>query len=258
VTTLTPTPALDTYEAFASSYDLFTLDYDYELWIERIVSLSREHGVSGRRALDVACGTGKSTQPLVRRGYEVVGCDLSGAMLDHARRRLGDGVQLHLADLRDLAPDLGEFDLVTCLDDVLNLMYDDGDLIAAFASVRELLADGGVYVFDVNTLRLFGEFFVHDLEHEVRGTRFRWLPERRDARPDAEYRARMDVFEADAATPTTIRHVQRHHSDATVRRCLAQAGLRCLDVLGQSPGVRLSRPADDAVHYKRLYVAGVA
>jgi SAM-dependent methyltransferase len=261
VATFTQTPALDTFEAFAATYDVFTHDYDHELWLSRIVELAEAQGLRGRRALDVACGTGKSIVPLVERGFQVVGSDLSESMMAHARERLGADVELHLADMRDLPSDLGEFDLVTCLDDALNYLHDEHDLISAFASVRALLHDDGVYVFDVNTLLAYEVAYASDMIDEVDGTLFCWHGEADGAtEPDVHYRARLDAFrpaDRDWAR-TTIHHVQRHFSDETVRGCLDDAGLRCLDLVGQASGVRLSRPASETAHHKRLYVAGVA
>jgi 2-polyprenyl-3-methyl-5-hydroxy-6-metoxy-1,4-benzoquinol methylase len=37
------------------------------------------------RVLDLACGSGRVTRELARRGAEVVGLDLSGVLLDRAR-----------------------------------------------------------------------------------------------------------------------------------------------------------------------------
>ncbi len=42
---------------------------------------------AGARILDVACGTGRHAIELARRGYEVIGIDLSEGMLAEARRR---------------------------------------------------------------------------------------------------------------------------------------------------------------------------
>ena len=71
-----------------SFYDEFSLDYDrfvdwsarlaYELpFFERLFS---RYGV--RRVLDAACGTGHHAIALAERGYEVVGADLSRAMIE--------------------------------------------------------------------------------------------------------------------------------------------------------------------------------
>src|SRR4051812_42385532 len=48
----------------------------------------REVGRKLERALDMACGTGHSTEALAAICGSVVGCDLSSAMLQEARQRL--------------------------------------------------------------------------------------------------------------------------------------------------------------------------
>jgi trans-aconitate 2-methyltransferase len=56
------------------------------------------------RVLDAGCGTGRVTAALVERlpRGEVVGVDGSPAMIEQARERLGEGVDLRVADLPEL------------------------------------------------------------------------------------------------------------------------------------------------------------
>jgi ubiquinone/menaquinone biosynthesis C-methylase UbiE len=56
------------YDGAAAIYDDFTAHHDYEGWIRVLERLARDHGLAGRRVLDVACGTGKSSAPFVARG----------------------------------------------------------------------------------------------------------------------------------------------------------------------------------------------
>ncbi len=79
-----PADAGEVFDDFADYYDRFTAHHDYELWMDRLERLALTHGLRGRRLLDVACGTGKSLLPLLDRGYEAVGCDLSERMLARA------------------------------------------------------------------------------------------------------------------------------------------------------------------------------
>src|SRR5215212_8096018 len=104
---------MDGYDPLAAAYDTLTADYDYDRWLSVIEALARDAGLSGNRLLDVACGTGSSFLPL-RERYEVVGCDLTAAMLRRAAARADDGVRLLRHDMRSL-PVLGSFDLVLCL-----------------------------------------------------------------------------------------------------------------------------------------------
>jgi 2-polyprenyl-3-methyl-5-hydroxy-6-metoxy-1,4-benzoquinol methylase len=71
-------------------YDALAVDYDrFVNWEGRLshelpffVSLFERHGV--RRVLDVACGTGHHAIALAQEGYQVVGADLSRAMIQRA------------------------------------------------------------------------------------------------------------------------------------------------------------------------------
>src|SRR5499426_1351616 len=58
----------------------------------------------GARILDVACGYGRHAAELSRRGFHVVGLDLSRPMLDEARRRFREGPRLRFmrGDMRRL------------------------------------------------------------------------------------------------------------------------------------------------------------
>ena len=89
------------YATLAPYYDAFTRHHQHDVRLERREGLALEHGLAGRRVLDVACGTGKSLLPLVRRGYDGAGCDLSAGMLERARTALPDA-PLHRPDMRAL------------------------------------------------------------------------------------------------------------------------------------------------------------
>jgi len=134
--------AREAYDDLAPDYDLLTADYPYERWLAALAALARSHGLEGRDVLDVACGTGKSFLPLLQRGWRVVGCDISSAMLGVAAAK-APGVRLVQADMRSLGR-LGDFDLVTCLDDALNYVLQPRELEAALAGIRRNLRPRGV------------------------------------------------------------------------------------------------------------------
>ena len=64
--------------------------------------------------LDAGCGSGRVTRLLVERlpRGRVIGVDASSAMIDKARERLGDGVELIVSDLLDLELDDAPVDAV--------------------------------------------------------------------------------------------------------------------------------------------------
>ena len=127
------------YEAIAPVYDDFTAHHDYRLWVGTLLELAGTYGLSGDTALDVACGTGKSFMPLLERGWKVTACDISAAMVELARSKVGDAVRLEVADMREL-PVYGSFDLVCCLDDAVNYLLTAAELEQALGGMAANLA----------------------------------------------------------------------------------------------------------------------
>jgi ubiquinone/menaquinone biosynthesis C-methylase UbiE len=67
----------------AENYTKYRRPYDTDLY-ELLFSLIPE---GDKKILDVACGTGKSTEQLVRDGTEVFGVDIDPLMIDEARKQ---------------------------------------------------------------------------------------------------------------------------------------------------------------------------
>lgn len=252
------TSALAAYETLAPEYDAFTAGHDYDAWTAELERLALEHGLAGRRLLDIACGTGKSFLPFLERGYEVSGCDLSPEMLAVASGKAGGRARLFVADMRAL-PAVEPVALAICLDDSLNYLLDGQDLAAAFRSARRCLESDGLYLFDVNTLGAYRSTFASDVWSEAGECLFVW---RGQASPDlpagAIARATVEVF-APAGRERWRRvsseHRQRHHPHECVLRNLDLAGLRCLAVHGLTPDGVMHPHVDEARHTKRIYLA---
>src|ERR1700710_1139899 len=82
------------YDAIAPVYDDFTAHHDYRAWIGTLLELGAANGLRGDTALDIGCGTGKSTIPLLEHGWKVTACDISASMAAMARAKIGDGVRI--------------------------------------------------------------------------------------------------------------------------------------------------------------------
>ena len=248
--------ARDAYDALAGAYDALTAAYDHDSWLASLERLAHEHGVRGKRLLDVACGTGKSFLPLLRRDYEVTGCDISAGMLAHAARKAPQA-RLVLADMRSL-PLLGSFDLVTCLDDALNYLLDEAELRGALLGIRRNLAPGGVAVFDVNTLRMYRTSFAGDQVVERDGLLIAWqgsteAPLAAGERIDIRVHAFAPAGSA-WERATSVRR-QRHWPLRQLTALAADAGLRVAAVRGQLPGALLEDFVDEERHTKVVVVA---
>lgn len=251
-------PTAEAYDALAAGYDVLTREYAYETWFSALERLALEHGLTGRRVLDVACGTGRSFLPLRSRGYHLTGCDISPEMLARARPKAPD-VPLHLADMRDL-PVLGSFDLVTCIDDSLNCLIYESELTSALAGIARNLAPGGIALWDLNTIAQYRGQFARDHVVADDGVFVGWRSAAANAEvgPGDVVEIDIDVFAVDdggAWKRSTSSHRQRHWPRETVEALCHTAGLQLLDVRGQRSGALLDLELDELVHVKAVYVA---
>jgi SAM-dependent methyltransferase len=245
------------YELFAPHYDAFTAHHDYERWTATLEGLARAFGLSGRRLLDVACGTGKSFLPFLDR-YDVTACDISPAMLRVAAAKAGDRARLEVCDMRDL-PRLGAFDLVCCLDDAINYLLTTQDLVAAFAGLARNLAAGGVVVFDANSLFGYRSFFASMTVLVDDGRVLVWDGHATTAFPAGGLaQATLEALNrrADGSwwRERSVHH-QRHHTRATVERALRRAGLDPVAVRGMHLDGSVSDGFDELENSKAVYVA---
>ncbi len=244
----------------AASYDDFTAHHEDEAWIADLLVALGDHGLSGNRLLDVGCGTGKSFVPMLSRGWEVTGCDISPSMLALAREKAGEAVRLETADMLAL-PKFGEFDLVWTLDDTANYLLSGEELRLALAGMRENLAPNGLLLFDVNTLLAYRTFFAETAVVERQGGQMVWRGQAApDVAPGSTCESRLEVVpgEEDTKPDEVITHRQRHFPQSEVLATLELAGLECLDTYGiYTDGIR-KQPLDESIHTKAIYVARCA
>lgn len=237
------------YEAFASIYDDFNAQNDYESWFDALLPRLERDGLRTGKLLDVACGTGRAFAPMLRRGWEITGCDISPAMIAKAaEKHAGEAIVLDVADMTRL-PVYGEFELVWALNDPVNYLVAEGDLQKALEAMGANLAPPGLLVFDCNTLMLFRTSFEPDTGL-VRDPR--WLWEGRGASGG--------VYEAEVSGEgvATHTHKERHYSVPEIQRTMLNAGLQPVAALGQredAGGLVLADAWDEERDHKIIHVA---
>ncbi len=143
------------YNAIASVYDSINSEIDYSAWADFIENcFSRFLPEKPSLVLDLACGTGSMTFELAKRGYDMIGADLSEDMLYKAYDKAYDN---KISDILFIKQDMREFELygtvgaiVCCLDSV-NYLTSTADLEKCFACAHNYLDPDGLFIFDVNT-----------------------------------------------------------------------------------------------------------
>jgi len=139
--------AVPLYDDLGADYDRF-VDWGSRLALE-LPAIEKVLGqAEARSLLDAACGTGRHAIALARRGYRVVGADLSAAMVERARQNAqAEGVEVPFfqAGLGELSRHLaGPFDAVLCLGHSLPHLLSAAEVEAALHDFASLLRPDGL------------------------------------------------------------------------------------------------------------------
>jgi hypothetical protein len=114
-------------------------------------------------------------------------------------------------------------------------------------------------VFDTNTLHTYRSVFSTVFALEDDGAFFCWRGEGEpDCPPGSVCAATIEAFASERGplwSRASSRHVQRHYPRHEVLAALCAAGLECVALKGQSPGVRVSDDPDESLHTKLICVA---
>jgi len=137
--------AQDAYNELAESYAAIVDEKPHNAYYERPATLSLLPDVNGKRVLDAGCGPGFYAGWLVNHGANVVAIDANEKMVHLARKRVGEGVRVELADIDHPLAFLSDsaFDIVLA---PLVLDYVK-DWVPVFREFYRVLERGGYLVF---------------------------------------------------------------------------------------------------------------
>ncbi|MBN1846512.1 MAG: class I SAM-dependent methyltransferase [Sedimentisphaerales bacterium] len=196
------------------------------------------------RVLDLCCGQGRHSLELARRGYRLVGLDLSDTLLAEARRQAGQeglAIEFVSGDMRRI-PFENAFDGVFNFYTAFGYFADDRDNQAVLNAVAGALKPGGRFLLDYpclegrmagwKTERVIefddGTIMTHQITHDV-----------------FDQTIRNDVL---YITADNRRHrtgfTLRHYYGRELRRCLGRAGLDVVAVYGDKQGKELTNRDD--------------
>lgn len=214
----------EAYDAFAYAYDAALGEPFFAVLREHLDRLTNGLSLSGKRHLDLACGTGLVAQYFAGRGARTVGLDASLPMLHFARKR---HTPVIASDMRALAL-RGRFDLITSFYDSLNHLLSKDDLTIAFRNVRNVLAAGGSFWFDMNHPRAYTEVWSIDEPFESEGADYRLEIatsfDRKTKIATGEVRGHRAM--GDERVEIGEVHQQRSYTEREVESALKAAGLR--------------------------------
>lgn len=234
------------YGVFSEFYDALTANVSYDTVSQVLSSLLTRYGKSRGLLLDLACGTGSVSVRLAKKGYEVIGVDLSPEMLSEAQNKAYSAGQNILFLCQDMAAlDLyGTVDAAVCTLDGLCHLPNEESVQAALRKVSLFMNPGGVFLFDVNSVYkhravLGNNTFVYDTDDVYCVWQNTLLPDGVTVQMDLDFFE--PVSDAGDYVRQSERFTERAYPRETLEAMLKKAGFTVLDVFDGYSG----KPAHD-------------
>ena len=219
---------MEAYTDFALVYDILMDNTPYEVWCERVVSILKESRIKNDIVLDLGCGTGTLTELLAKKGYDMIGVDLSYEMLARAmEKREQSGLPILY-----LQQDMREFELygtvkaVVSVCDSLNYLLEDEDVIETFKLVNNYLDPEGLFIFDFNTVYKYRDVIGDTTIAENReDCSFIWENFYHEEDCINEYEVTFFIKEGEYFRRFEETHYQRGYTVEEMKDFLVQAGM---------------------------------
>ncbi|MCD7863388.1 MAG: methyltransferase domain-containing protein [Lachnospiraceae bacterium] len=248
---------MDSYMGFAKVYDELMDATPYGEWCQRIVAYIEKYGVSEsvvekNLVLDLGCGTGTLTELMAKRGYDMIGVDLSEEMLSLAmEKKEASGL-----DILYLHQDMRELDLYSTVGtvysvcDSVNYLLEDEDVVQAFRRVNLFLFPKGLFLFDFNTVYKYEQIGDSVIAESREDCAFIWDnyydPDTHENEYDLTiYRQEED----DLYRRFDETHVQRGYTLGEMRAFLKTAGMELIEAIDADTGEEVTEMTE------RVFVA---
>ena len=219
---------MEAYTGFAEVYDVFQDNVPYEEWCSYVTGLLKEYQVMDGLVLDLGCGTGSLTGLMARSGYDMIGIDNSGEMLQIAmNKRNASGL-----DILYLLQDMRGFELygtvkaVISICDSMNYIMEYQELVEVFRLVNNYLDPKGVFIFDLNTGYKYRELLADNTFAEDREeSSFIWNNFYDEEDKVNEYDLTLFVKEGELYRKFEETHYQRAYGLDQIQQAIRDGGM---------------------------------
>ena len=219
------------YAYLAKWFEYLNDDCGYEGWSQYLIDkLSR---FSCGFGFDVGCGGGWFTRAFQKHGYQMTGMDISSEMLDFAQETaFKEGIRSEyiLGDItKTKLP--ARFDFVTAINDCVNYIPKN-KLCNAFKNVRGALKKGGVFLFDISSMRKFREKIANTVSADDRDE-ITYLSFNREEEDGVTMDVTLFVKRADGAFERLDEtHRQYSYTEEEISSALENGGFEILEIEG--------------------------
>jgi len=228
---------------YESLFENYAHKYDKECYVQGTIGecdfieqeINRNKSL---KILDIGCGTGRHSIELAKRGYQIIGIDLSEAQLKRAREKAkeqGLEIVFEKHDARNL-PFKGEFDLAIMLcEGGFSLMETDEMNFEILKSAAKALKDKGKFIFTA----LNGLF---PLFHSVKEFYESAAKEGNSVCKDCSFNLmtfrdhNTVVFEDDAGIKKELKCNERYYAPSEITWLLKSLGFKKIEIFGAKLG----------------------
>lgn len=149
------------YTRLSKIYDFLMRHVDYDMWANYLLSVFGKADRQVENVLDLSCGTGNLMWNLAHHNIKCFGFDYSRQMVALAKARFRKSRQqagLWVGDMSKFQTRT-RYDAIFCTYDSINYCLDFAALQQVLRCGADALQPGGLFVFDVSTLRNSKRYF---------------------------------------------------------------------------------------------------
>jgi ubiquinone/menaquinone biosynthesis C-methylase UbiE len=227
---------LSYYETIATFYDMI-VPRDVRGICDSVEALIGRHS-NRKRVLDLGCGTGRFTIELTRRGFSMLGLDITDEMIEFAQKntkKANVNIKFIKGNMRDfrLTKKIGIIWARGSIGDILNL----NDVKRAFKNIRNNLLKKGIFIFDVRDFSLYIERFKNGLRSESRVFKNRHTTTNFNFSAKLNKRTKIERMTGKIITKSgkriktyEVNHALRYYTQKGITVLLNNAGFNILEI----------------------------
>lgn len=204
---------------------------------ERQIQFLKSHLKPEGYVLDLACGTGRHSNPLTQQGYSMVGLDVSRKLLTIAKHRFREAAVV-VGDIRFLPFKTGAFAAAFSLDTSFGYLPSETDDKASLAEVRRVIAMGGFFVLDVfNREELTQKYKGKNDSSNLQEYPSFLLKQKRTVSPNGDWLCdTWTVRDKSSGQPKVFEHSVRLFGQMNLQCLMEQVGFSVKHVFGDYEG----------------------